>query len=139
MGKGSRSNKFFNKRKESKFKRTSVGRRGKPPEILYIACEGTTEELYFNDFNQKTTIRINAKSCGCQHETLIDKAVAQIDEGYKEIWCVFDYDVDPLNKQQHNNIQNAFAKAKDQGIKIAFTNDGLRLVTYHINQSNQAG
>ena len=144
MAKGSRSNGIHKKKREQKRKEKDIERKqfrenkellqrkwgkrkGKTNKAIYIACEGTTEELYFSDFEQKQSISIKAKSHGCSNEKLVEDAIEKINEGYDIIWAVFDYDKDKNVKNQQNQIDKAYSEAKKNNIKIAFSNDAFEL------------
>lgn len=119
-------------------------RRRKPtrtprPRIL-IACEGArTEPVYFNRFRIEQSLSpqllriVGGDECGAHPKSLVQypKSLVQRakDEAkkakhdrfeYDHIWCVFDRD-------QHENIHEAFDQARANRFRLAFSNPCFEL------------
>jgi hypothetical protein len=92
-----------------------------------IICEGQTEEQYFKSF-PVLTATIKPIHAGNSKTTLVD-AVAKYkrEEVYDEVWCVFDFDVDPLIGGQNEDFNRAIRKAQGLGYLCAYSNDAFEL------------
>lgn len=96
------------------------------PRIL-IVCEGQTEQLYFKSF-QVYTATVEAFSKGATSLALVEAAIRLSKrEKYEEVWCVFDFDVNPLIVDQRQNFNQAINNATQKGIKCAYSNDSFEL------------
>src|SRR5690606_21847545 len=60
-------------------------------------------------------------------------------ENYDEVWVVFDMDFNPQKgTQQYSEFDNAIQKAKDNNIKVAYSNDAFELWFYlHYQYTDQ--
>lgn len=92
-----------------------------------IVCEGQTEAQYFKSF-PVLTATIKPIHSGSSKTALVD-AVAKYcrGESYDEIWCVFDFDVDPLKTGQIEDFNRAIQKARQLGYHCAYSNDAIEL------------
>jgi len=92
-----------------------------------IVCEGQTEEQYFRSF-PVLTATIKPMHTGSSKTALVD-AVAKYSRGesYDEIWCVFDFDVDPSKTGQSEDYNRAIQKAAQLGYRCAYSNDAIEL------------
>lgn len=92
-----------------------------------IVCEGQTEEQYFKSF-PVLTATIKPIHAGSSKTALVE-AVAKYSRGesYDEIWCVFDFDVDPLKTGQIEDFNRAIQKARQIGYYCAYSNDAIEL------------
>jgi len=88
---------------------------------MLIVCEGTkTEPNYFNFF-RATNMTIRTVGRGEDAKNLIDFACTK-KEDYDQIWCVFDRDRVPKCR-----FNGAIDKARDNNIKIAYSNEAFEL------------
>lgn len=96
-------------------------------KTFLIVCEGQTEELYFKAF-PVVTAAIKAVPLGCSATTLVEctRDMAE-NEGYDEVWCVFDMDYKPDIRGQRQDFNNAIQVANDLGFKCAYSNDSFEL------------
>jgi hypothetical protein len=104
----------------------AVNSRNKNRTFLII-CEGQTEEQYFKSF-PVLTATIKSVRTGSSKTALVD-AVAKYKRGesYDEIWCVFDFDVDPLKPGQIDDFNGAIQKTHQLGYHCAYSNDAIEL------------
>ena len=100
-------------------------------KLFLIICEGqNTEPHYFQAFPVPTkTVIIEG---GCNSKTkLVDYALKIREEKkYKgrEVWCVFDFDIQPdESATQPEDFNNAINKAEQNGMKVAWSNDAFEL------------
>ena len=103
------------------------------PRVL-IVCEGEkTEPLYFNAFRQdrrlstmEVTVIPGTKAGGTLPKQLVESAKKRRDQEkaarnpYDVVWCVFDCD-------EHQRLQEALVQARDNKIKVAFSNPSFEL------------
>lgn len=95
-----------------------------------IVCEGTkTEPNYFRAFQvDKNIIEVTVEGAGHVTDSLVEKAIEEKESAekqkkpYNQVWCVFDRDSNPLQ-----NFNNAIAKARENNIKIAYSNESFEL------------
>lgn len=94
-----------------------------PRKVVLIVCEGErTEPSYFEEFPLLKNIR-EIHGAGANTLSVVREAIKIRDKGnFGEVWCVFDRDSFPAN-----NVVKAFALAKKEGIKIAFSNESFEL------------
>jgi RloB-like protein len=93
-------------------------------ETFLIVCEGEkTEPNYFKSF-RVVSARIYIEGFGANPSKLIEEAKRLNDreEGYDQVWCVFDRDDFP--KQDFNN---AIINAEREGFKVAYSNEAFEL------------
>ena len=121
MAKGSRARgEYGRNRLERQRRRPSVR-----PRVL-IVCEGAkTEPLYFGALRKHKRLAaqvvICGEECGTHPNSVVDYAVSLRKEAdaqrvpYDAVWCVFDRD-------EHEKIHEAHCRARDCGIKVAFSN-----------------
>lgn len=88
-----------------------------------IVCEGEkTEPNYFNSFRVPKNV-IDVRGLKANPSKLVEKAKElKEQEDYDQVWCVFDRD--SWTKEDFNN---AIAKAKQEGIKVAYSNEAFEL------------
>lgn len=96
-----------------------------------IICEGkNTETYYFRSFPipAKRVVTIGGKG---SKRALVKFAEAEVGTGKYdgwEIWCVFDYDVKPDEKEtQANDFNSSILKAAANGFNTAWSNDCFEL------------
>jgi hypothetical protein len=120
-------NKPWNKKRgRSKYKKETEAMR----KTFLIVCEGQTEALYFKAIPVRTadvrTVNLEGQSkiqlVNCTEE--LSK-----EEGYDEIWCVFDMDVS-RGEDQFRDFDNAISKAYSLKFKVAYSNDAFELWFY---------
>src|ERR1700674_702163 len=84
----------------------AVNSRNKNRSFL-IVCEGQTEELYFKSF-PVLTATVKPIHEGTTKMALVDAIVRYTrGESYDEVWCVFDFDIDPLINGQAEDFNRA--------------------------------
>jgi hypothetical protein len=89
-----------------------------------------TEPAYFRSFQlpAKRVLTIGGKG---SKNALVKYAVREVETGaYEgwEIWCVFDFDVKPDEKDtQANDFNSAILRAEARGFKVAWSNDAFEL------------
>lgn len=92
-----------------------------------IVCEGQTEEHYFKSF-PVLTARIQSVNTGSSKMTLVNAVDNYRRTGaYDEVWCVFDFDIDPLIQTQAEDFNQAIKTAADHGYHSAYSNDAFEL------------
>jgi RloB-like protein len=98
-----------------------------------IVCEGEkTEPNYFRSFAVDTkVIKLDIKGEGKNTKSLVEKAIElKNDSEYDEsdrFWCVFDRDINGKNSNDAQNFNTAMTLAKNNGIKVAYSNDAFEL------------
>ncbi|WP_293338169.1 RloB family protein [Microcoleus sp. CAWBG58] len=98
-----------------------------------IVCEGEkTEPNYFRSFPVDTkVIKLDIKGEGKNTKSLVEKAIElKNDSEYDEsdrFWCVFDRDINGKNSNDAQNFNAAMTLAKNNGIKVAYSNDAFEL------------
>jgi hypothetical protein len=113
------------------FRKTSpyayaVNSRSKNKTFLII-CEGQTEELYFSSF-PVITATIRSVNTGTSKTALVESVDKYRRGGsYDEIWCVFDYDLDPTNHLHNEDFNRAIEMAISRGYRCAYSNDSFEL------------
>jgi hypothetical protein len=100
-------------------------------KTFLIICEGeNTEPLYFRSFPVPTNTVLIKGGCNSKN-SLVDYALKlKNDPAYadREIWCVFDYDVDTGQlATQSNDFNSAIEKAESNGMRVAWSNDAFEL------------
>lgn len=96
-----------------------------------IICEGqNTEPSYFRSFPVPSKLVKIEGGCNSKN-SLVDYAVEQMkkeDNQGREVWCVYDFDLEPGEKQtQPQDFNSSIAKAEANGIKVAWSNDAFEL------------
>ena len=94
-------------------------------ERFLIVCEGAkTEPNYFRSFRVNRTIfEVDIRGFGYNTLSLVEKATElKAGNDYDQVWCVFDRDSFPPRI-----FNDAFEKAKREGIKIAYSNEAFEL------------
>ncbi len=108
-------------------------RKVKSRKWFLIVCEGEkTEPNYFRSFPVDTTvIKLDIKGEGRNTRSLVEKAIElKNDSEYDEtdrFWCVFDRDINGKNSHDAQNLNAAMTLAKNNGIKVAYSNDAFEL------------
>jgi hypothetical protein len=96
-------------------------------KTFLIVCEGQTEEFYFNSF-PVLTATVRSVRTGSSKTALVEAVEPYRRTGsYDEIWCVFDYDHDPLTKGQSEDFNRAIQLAGNKGYHCAYSNDCFEL------------
>lgn len=93
-----------------------------------IVCEGAkTEPNYFKKFRVPKTV-IDVKGVGENPSRLVQSAIklkaeaVEADEGYDQVWCVFDRDDWPSQ-----DFNNAIHKAESYDLQVAYSNEAFEL------------
>ncbi|MCW6048736.1 RloB family protein [Lyngbya sp. CCAP 1446/10] len=108
-------------------------RKVKSRKWFLIVCEGEkTEPNYFRSFPVDTkVIKLDIKGEGRNTRSLVEKAIElKNDSEYDEtdrFWCVFDRDINGKNSHDAQNFNTAMTLAKNNGIKVAYSNDAFEL------------
>lgn len=86
-----------------------------------IVCEGAkTEPNYFIKF-QVPKLVVDVKGLGLSPSQLVDAAQElRLEDDYDQVWCVFDRD-------EWDNFNDAFSKARQRNVKIAYSNEAFEL------------
>lgn len=90
-----------------------------------IVCEGEkTEPNYFRSFRvPKNVAEIDVKGVGENPSKLVNSAKdLKEQEDYDQVWCVFDRD-----SWTPEDFNNAIGNAKNQGFKVAYSNEAFEL------------
>lgn len=113
----------YNRTQETRNKRKE-NNRGEPKPKILIFCEGEkTEPNYFRSFKVLPSITVEIFGTGANTNSLVNEAIKKSQNDiYDEVWCVFDRDSFP--KQ---NFNEAFHLAKNNNIKIAYSNESFEL------------
>jgi hypothetical protein len=90
---------------------------------ILIVCEGKkTEPNYFESMRVELKIAGEAKGTGSNTLNLVEYATTRENEGFDEIWCVFDKD-----SFSDNDFNNAIQKARQKGFHVAYSNECFEL------------
>lgn len=93
-----------------------------------------TEQIYLQAFCGGHVVLVFGQTSGCVPLTLVQKAREELranrraskDDRFDEIWCVFDRD-------NHPNIKQALAEARNAGVNVAFSNPCFELwLVWHL-------
>ena len=104
----------------------AVNSRAKNRTFL-IVCEGQTEEQYFRSF-PVLTATVKPIHHGNSKTNLVEAVKRYAREGYyDEIWCVFDFDVNPLVVGQSEDFNRAIDMAFKRDYRCAYSNDAFEL------------
>ena len=97
-------------------------------------CEGEkTECYYFGAFQTSgELIRMEILGAGRNKDSLVEytielKKKAEIGEPYSSIWCVFDRDSYPCDSNDKHKFNRAIKLAKNNQIKVAYSNDAFEI------------
>lgn len=123
-----------NRRKEMALKRPKPAKIEKP--TILIVCEGkNTEPSYFRQF-KLSTAKVKPIGEGYNTISLVDQAIQFADkEKYDQKWCVFDKD-----RFSNENFNNAIAKAKARGFKVAYSNQAFEYwIILHLDDHQGGG
>lgn len=101
---------------------------------VLIVCEGEkTERYYFEAFQtNRELIRVEVLGAGMNTVSLVEYAIALKKKAEKEalyssVWCVFDRDLYPCNPSDKHNFNRAIQLARNNQIKVAYSNDAFEL------------
>lgn len=101
---------------------------------VLIVCEGEkTERYYFEAFQiNKELIRVEVLGAGMNTDSLVEHAVklkkkAEKEALYSSVWCVFDRDSYPCNPNDKHNFNRAIQLARNNQIKVAYSNDAFEI------------
>lgn len=122
------SNKAWNKKNASSYKIKSIP----VNKTILIICEGQTEKLYFESFPVLGAKVKIIDSYGQSKLKLVQYTkdfLADCDEKYDEIWCVFDMDFHK-GETEFQDFDNAISKAFNLGYQVAYSNDSFELWFY---------
>lgn len=91
---------------------------------ILIVCEGEkTEPLYFRKFPIAPNSIIDVHGVGANTISLVKIAIERNKSNkYNQVWCVFDRDSFPAQ-----NFNAAIHLARENGIKIAYSNEAFEL------------
>ncbi len=100
-------------------------------KTILIVCEGkNTEPLYFKSF-PVLTLRVKTVGIGQSKLKLIEYTQNLTkNDTFDEVWCVFDLDIKHDIANCVSDFNNAIAKGKDLGFKVAYSNDAFELWFY---------
>ncbi len=94
------------------------GRR--PRTTILIVCEGEkTEPQYFRAFRLPS---VRVEGAGKNTLSLVEYAIDLSEEGYEQVWCVFDRDSFPAQ-----TFNAAIQKAKAKGLRVAYSNEAFEI------------
>lgn len=107
-------------------------------KFFLIVTEGKTEAQYFEHFRSTTGPRIEPIDKQDSKISLVKKAIElrkdiikspffNYDENSDETWVVFDRDVDLKKTNDKETFNQALFLAKQNGIKVAYSNDAFEL------------
>jgi hypothetical protein len=121
------------KKSSSRSKIDYYNRKDKTRRWFLIVCEGEkTEPNYFKKFPVNTrVINLDLRGEGKNTRSLVDQAIelknsSEYDESNR-FWCVFDRDINGRNSNDAQNFNAAMTLAKNNGIKVAYSNDAFEL------------
>lgn len=124
MGGGSRRP---DRGRSGSLKRLKRGAPRRTPEPTFpIVCEGEkTETQYFESIRKvkrlsSAHIKVVGGDKSGTHPCSIVQFATDYKDSYDTIWCVFDRD-------EHENIEEAFTQARDNGFRVAFSNPCFEL------------
>ena len=124
----------MNKKSSSRRKNIDYyNRKVKTRRWFLIVCEGEkTEPNYFRRFPVDTNvIKLDIKGEGKNTKSLVEKAIELKNDSESDetdrFWCVFDRDKNPKNPNDAQNFNAAINNAKNNGIKVAYSNDAFEL------------
>jgi predicted DNA-binding WGR domain protein len=96
-------------------------------KTFLVVCEGQTEALYFSSF-PVVTATIRSVKTGTSKTALVESIDKYRRGGsYDEIWCVFDYDLDPANHLHNEDFNRAIEMAISRNYHCAYSNDSFEL------------
>ena len=99
---------------------------------ILIVCEGQTEKLYFEAF-PVLGARVKVVDLKGQSKLKLVEAtheiVAQANNEFDIVWCVFDMDVKAGGKE-FADFDNSIEKAQKLDYKVAYSNDSFELWFY---------
>lgn len=101
----------------------------KANKTILIVCEGQTEEWYFSKF---PVISLSVRCVNLQGQSKMNlvqatqEIVKNEDFIFDEVWCVFDMDVQNMDKD-FTNFDNSIDKAKSLSYNVAYSNDCFEL------------
>ncbi len=95
----------------------------RPRERFLIVCEGEkTEPNYFRGFRVPKEI-VEIVGLGANTVGIVKEAIRRdAEEGYDQVWCVFDRDSFPAN-----NFNDALNLARKSSIRVAYSNQCFEL------------
>jgi len=103
-----------------------------PAKLFLIICEGeNTEPIYFKSFPLGNAT-VESYGLGSSKTTLVEQILQLLetdsDAKQKEVWVVFDFDIDPKQVgKQKEDYNNAITLAEKNGLKVAYSNDSFEL------------
>jgi hypothetical protein len=108
-------------------------------KTMLIVCEGQTEKCYFESFPVRT-VKVEAVNLEGQSKLKLVECTEEMvcGEGYDEVWCVFDMDVN-IGEAEFQAFDNAINKAHTLNFKVAYSNDAFELWFFlHYNYTDTA-
>jgi hypothetical protein len=106
--------------------------------IFTIYCEGVnTEPEYFKCFPVNTETKVEAIGLGRSKSAMVENVIERLNgkqqlidqkdfDPDRQIWCVFDFDRKG-EQGESEDFDNAVRLAKENGIKVAYSNDSFEL------------
>lgn len=99
-------------------------------KTFLIVCEGAnTEPAYFKSFPVSAEVVRTVDGAGVRKSVVLkakQEAVRPKNEG-REVWCVFDFDLDGANSEQKKEFNEAVEDATREGYQAAYSNDAFEL------------
>jgi hypothetical protein len=95
-----------------------------------IVCEGlNTEKHYFEGFDVRPEVLTIVGGAGVRKSVVkrAKKEAGKEKNKGKEVWCVFDFDVNGANRKQKQEFNEAVEMAAREGFKVAYSNDAFEL------------
>lgn len=132
MAKKTDQNKPWNRR-PSQTKVYALESRQAFTKRFIIYCEGTNTEPYYFESFPVATAEVVTFGLGRSKTSLVERVMelAKKDEPdpEREIWIVFDMDIDRQKDKnlQRNDFNRAIQLAKEQGFRVAYSNDAFEL------------
>jgi len=103
-----------------------------PAKIFLIICEGmNTEPAYFKSFPLGNAT-VDSFGLGSSKSALVNQVIDYVntdeDTQQKEVWVVFDFDIDPSQlEKQKEDFNNAIKLAESNNLKVAYSIDAFEL------------
>ncbi|TAF30956.1 MAG: RloB domain-containing protein [Oscillatoriales cyanobacterium] len=123
----------MSKKSSSRSKIDYYNRKDKSRRWFLIVCEGEkTEPNYFKKFSvDARVINLDIKGEGKNTRSLVEKAIELKNkseyDGSDRFWCVLDRDINGKNSNDAQNFNAAMTLAKNNEIKVAYSNDAFEL------------
>ena len=99
--------------------------RSRKHRVIYVAVEGEITEVHYFDYvaeliaDRQVTLHVLHEKNGLKPQDTVDKILDDVDDD-AERWVMFDRD-------QHNKIPEAFARAKRNNVNVVFSHPSFDL------------